>query len=59
MTFDPDGGAKHQRAVAVQKKEKRRLQWRDRGGREAWENPQVHCGESEGQFNCLLKLMFG
>lgn len=53
MTFNPDGGTKLQRAAAIQKKEKRGLQWGDRGGREAWENPQVHRGESAGQFSCF------
>lgn len=46
LAFDTDGGSKLQRAAAVQKEEKRGLQWGDRGGREAWENPQMYCGES-------------
>ncbi len=46
LAFDTDGGSKLQRAAAVQKEEKRRLQWGDRGGGEAWENPQMYCGES-------------
>ena len=53
MSFDSDGGPELQRAAAVQKKEKRGLQRGDRGGREAWENPQMHRGESAGQFKCL------
>lgn len=46
LAFDTDGGPKLQWAAAIQKEEKRWLKWGDRGGREAWENPQMYCGES-------------
>lgn len=45
LAFDTDGGSKLQWAAVVQKEEKRRFQWGDRGGREAWEVPQMYCGE--------------
>lgn len=52
LTFDTDGGPKLQWAAAVQKEEKRWLKWGDRGGREAWENSQMYCGESAVGFEC-------
>lgn len=57
LTFDTDGGPELQRTAAVQKEEKRRLQWGDRGGREAWENPQMYCGESAAFVQCFLNTL--
>ena len=45
LAIDPDGGPKLKRAAADQEEKKRGLQWGDRWGREACENPQVYCGE--------------
>lgn len=52
LAFDTDGESKLQRAAAVQKEKKRGLQWGGRGGREAWENPQMYCGESAMCLGC-------
>ncbi len=55
LPLDTDGGPKLQRAAAVPKEEKRGLQWGDRGGREARENPQMYCGESAVCFGVFVQ----
>lgn len=46
LASDADAGSQLQRAAAVQKTKERWFQWRDGGGREEWENPQMYRGES-------------
>lgn len=44
LVTDRDGVQKLQWAAAIQKEKKRGPQLGQRGGREAGENPQMHCG---------------